>query len=259
LEGSHPGDDRIQLVSLEEVRPFIDEAVTFGVRQLSFTGGEPFVNREMAAILDLALDHRPCMVLTNATKPLVQRLEAVRPLVNKPNPLRFRVSLDYPDPDLHDSERGTGNFELALMTLGELHRMGFPVSVARLAEANEDSDAVNQAYGHHFERAGVPASTHIQVFPDFHTPGSLPNVPHITEQCMTTYHDVAGREAFMCNASKMVIKKGGMLQVYACTLVDDDSDYALGQTLRESMRPRVMLKHHRCYSCFAHGATCSER
>jgi len=52
----------------------------------------------------------------------------------------------------------------------------------------------------------------------------------------------------------MIVKKDGQMRVYACTLVDDDSDYDLGESLQESKNIRVMLKHHRCYSCFAQGA-----
>jgi len=55
-----------------------------------------------------------------------------------------------------------------------------------------------------------------------------------------------------------VVKKDGVVRVYACTLVDDDSDYDLGASLSESLKPRVMLGHHRCYSCFKYGASCSE-
>ena len=56
----------------------------------------------------------------------------------------------------------------------------------------------------------------------------------------------------------MVVKQNGQLGVYACTLVDDDLDYNLGATLRASLEQRVMLRHHRCFSCFKHGASCSE-
>ena len=75
---------------------------------------------------------------------------------------------------------------------------------------------------------------------------------------MTRYHTEESRSAFMCSYSKLVLKRDGRVRVYACTLVDDDEDYDLGGTLAESMVPRVMLKHHRCYSCFAYGASCSE-
>lgn len=57
---------------------------------------------------------------------------------------------------------------------------------------------------------------------------------------------------------RMIVKIQGRIGVYACTLVDDDPDYDLGATLIESLNVRVALKHHRCYSCFAQGATCSE-
>ena len=75
---------------------------------------------------------------------------------------------------------------------------------------------------------------------------------------MTTYKTAEERDRFMCNFSKMVVKKEGRMRVYACTLVDDDADYDLGGSLSEAMRIRVMLKHHRCYTCFAAGASCSE-
>jgi len=42
------------------------------------------------------------------------------------------------------------------------------------------------------------------------------------------------------------------------TLVDDDPAYDLGGTLTESLRKRITLQHHRCYSCFAYGSSCSE-
>ena len=50
----------------------------------------------------------------------------------------------------------------------------------------------------------------------------------------------------------------GRLRVYACTLVDDDPDYDQGGSLAESLGARVMLRHHRCFSCFKYGASCSE-
>jgi hypothetical protein len=62
----------------------------------------------------------------------------------------------------------------------------------------------------------------------------------------------------MCAYSKMVVKLGGRMRVYACTLVDDDPGYDQGGSLREAQGKRVLLRHQRCYSCFAFGASCSE-
>ena len=195
----------------------------------------------------------------NATEPLLNRLHQVAPLANKPFPLSLRVSLDHPNPEKHDAFRGRGNFDLSLKTIQQLHRLGFKVSIARQSADGEDVEAVNREYVPFFSKAGLPADTHIVIFPEFHEPGSDPEVPYITESCMTTYKTEAQRGEFMCSFSKMVVKKGGRMRVYACTLVDDDEAYDLGGRLAEAMDVRVMLKHHRCYTCcFVNGVSCSE-
>jgi len=258
LEGSKPGDQRIEQITHGEAAPFLAEAVTLGVEQFSFTGGEPFVNQDLIPLLHQALETCPCLVLTNGTEPLFNRMHDVLCLLESPYPLRLRVSLDYPDPDQHDAGRGQGNFKMALKTLGHLHQNGFSVSIARQETVGENTEAVNAAYRPHFQRAGLPADLPIVSFPDFMPPGAIAHVPHITEQCMTTYKNEPDRAAFMCHYSKIVLKKNGRVRVYACTLVDDDEDYDLSGTLTEAMNVRVMLKHHRCTSCFACGASCSE-
>ena len=260
LEGSRPGDDRLNRILFNDAQPWIDEAVELGVEQFSFTGGEPLVIKDMVRILDYALRFNPCLVLTNATDPLLKRLQEVESLLGKPQPASFRVSLDYSDRKRHDAGRGEGNFDKALQGLGELHRRGFPVSVARQMEKGEDGEAVERGYRKVFVQAGLPEDLRIVSFPDFLTPGAQDRaeVAQITQDCMTRYQSAETRAAFMCNFSKMVIKKDGRMRVYACTLVDDDPDYDQGRSLRESLSERVMLKHHRCYSCFAFGSSCSE-
>lgn len=258
LEGSGPGDDRLEALTLEDARPFVDAAVDLGVRQFSFTGGEPFVVRDVFRLLDYALERGSCLVLTNGTTPLRRRLDELILLLSKPNPLALRVSLDYPDPERHDRGRGEGSFRAALETLGELHRLGFKVSIARQRESGADTAAVDSRYRPYLAEVGITRDVNIVSFPDFLAPGSKPEVPYITEDCMTRYHTAESREAFMCAFSRMIVKRDGRVRVYACTLVDDDEDYDSGGTLTEAVRPRVMLKHHRCYACFAHGASCSE-
>lgn len=258
FEGSRPGDDRISFITLQDAKPFIDEALSLGVIKFSFTGGEPFINPYMIEMLDYALEHRPCLVLTNGTKPLLHQFARVEALKKKPHDLSFRVSLDHPDPDEHDASRGEGNFTMALQTLGRLHEAGFGVSMARLQQPDENSPARDARYATHFDVAGLPPHMLIVKFPDFQLPGAIAHVPDVTEHCMTSYTTEAQREQYMCRFSRMVVKKNGRCGVYACTLVDDDDDFDLGSTLRESMDVRVRFKHHRCYSCFAYGSSCSE-
>jgi len=120
LEGSKPGDNRLNQITLADAKPFIDEAVGLGIEKFSFTGGEPFVIKEIFDILEYALAQRPCLVLTNATDPLLKRFDKILPLLAKQHELNFRVSLDYPDPDKHDASRGKGNFYKSLKTVAKL-------------------------------------------------------------------------------------------------------------------------------------------
>jgi molybdenum cofactor biosynthesis enzyme MoaA len=258
LEGSKPGDRRLDRVSFADVRPFIDEAIALGVAQLSFTGGEPFIVKDFVRILEYALDRAPCLVLTNGVDAVTKRLGKLVPLTRKTHALALRVSIDYPDRGRHDAGRGAGNFAKAWHALKLLHEAGFRVSIARQMERGEDTAAVDEAYRALARPQGLPPDIRIVSFPDFGTPGSHAEVPFVTESCMTTYHTEATRREFMCAYSKMVVKQEGQIRVYACTLVDDDRAYDQGGSLTESLGRRVMMRHHRCFSCFKFGASCSE-
>ena len=258
LEGSKPGDTRLDRMTLADTKPLLDEAASVNVEQFSFTGGEPFIVKDFVNILRYASSINPCLVLTNGTDPVLKRLRQIKTLRNQPHPVAFRVSIDYADETRHDAGRGAGSFEKSWKGLKELRKRGFKVSVARQMEEDEDADEINAAFRKLFIRHGLPEDTTIVPFPDFLTPGCDPKVPYVTENCMTTYHTEESRQAFMCSFSKMVIKKQGRMRVYACTLVDDDESYDLGGSLRESLDKRIMMRHHRCYSCFAFGSSCSE-
>lgn len=258
LEGSRPGDRRLERVTLADVRPFIDEAEALGVRQFSFTGGEPFIVRDLLRILDYALERAPCLVLTNGVDAVTRRLPKLVALRGRAHALALRVSIDFPDARRHDAARGAGNFRKAWEALELLHGAGFRVSLARQMRPGEDRAAIEEAYRVLLAAYHLPPDLNIVAFPDFGPPGARAAVPDVTESCMRQYQTQATRREFMCAYSKMVVKRGGRMRVYACTLVDDDESYDQGGSLGESLGRRVMLRHHRCFSCFKYGASCSE-
>lgn len=258
LEGSKPGDNRLQQIRFADVMPFINEALLLGVQQFSFTGGEPFVNKDFVRILATALSYRPRLVLTNATSPLIKRLPQLEALLNQSNPLHFRVSLDHFDEAQHDAGRGQGMFKLALEGMRYLYRMGFTVSIAHQAITNCDAAVVANRFQEVLTAHGLPGDLHRIEFPEFYSPASQVNVPVITPHCMNTYQTEQTRQRFMCAFSRMIVKQAGQMRVYACTLVDDDPDYALADTITDSLVIPISMKHHRCYSCFRFGASCSE-
>ncbi|MBF0432752.1 MAG: radical SAM protein [Fibrobacteria bacterium] len=258
FEDSRPGDTRLEKISFDDVKPFIDEGTTLGVERISFTGGEPFVAKDLFSILMYALEYCPCLVLSNGTDPLLKNLSYLKQMLVKPHKLSFRISIDYPEEIAHDNGRGPGNFNKAVCSLKELYQMGFKVSVARHHNKDEISGSVNKQYQTLFDSIGLPSDTPVIAFPDLLKPGARPESTMISEDCMTRYHSEESRQEFMCAFSKMVIKQDGEMKVYACTLVDDDIAYDLGRNLKESMGAKVLLQHHRCMGCFAQGVSCSE-
>ncbi len=258
LEGSGPGDQRLGLVKLADVQPYIEQALELGVEQFSFTGGEPFLAKDLVKILQLASDHAPCLVLTNGTDALQKRLHQLVGLIQTKHPVSFRVSIDSPVAADHDAGRGEGMFDLALTGMKALSDMGFHVSVARHMADGEDTSTVEKQYRDIFHAKGLPDDIKFVAFPDFLPPGSHGHGPDITTNCMTQYHTEESRNSFMCAFSKMVVKQNGRMRVYACTLVDDDPEYDLGGDLREALEQQVSMKHHRCFSCFKYGSSCSE-
>ncbi len=258
LEGSKPGDNRLQLMRFDDAKPYIDEALTLGVKQFSFTGGEPFINKDMVRILDDCLQHCPCLVLTNATEPLIKRLKQLKPLLHREHSLHFRVSLDHFDAAKHDEGRGEGMFAMALQGMKALHDMSFALSVANQALPGISPEEAANKFADVFHAAGLPKDLQRIEFPEFHPPETAVFAPQITQSCMTDFQTENSRRDFMCAFSRMVVKINGQTKVYACTLVDDDPDYALGESLAESLQVPVSMKHHRCYSCFQFGASCSE-
>jgi molybdenum cofactor biosynthesis enzyme MoaA len=259
LEGSSPGDNRLNRITLSDVEALMLEAASLNVEQFSFTGGEPFIVKDFIEILRFASDLKPCLILTNGTDPLLQRLHQIAPLINQPHPVNFRISIDWPDEHRHDEGRGKGTFQQSLQAITKLQKLGFNVSLARQMETNENKAEIDKHFQQLVQDAGYQGDIRIVAFPDFALPGNKPTVPDITEDCMTRYQTEETRQAFMCSFSKMVIKKNGRMRVYACTLVDDDEQYDQGANLKAALDERTMLTHHRCYSCFAFGSSCSER
>src|SRR5947209_13437018 len=54
-----PHNRTFGFLDLEIVQRALDESVDLGVKEYYFTGGEPFLNRDMAAILELTLRYGP--------------------------------------------------------------------------------------------------------------------------------------------------------------------------------------------------------
>src|SRR5688572_22963722 len=62
-----PKNDAFGFLTLSEVKRRLAEPISVGVKEYYFTGGEPFLNPEMTAILGETRQYGPATVLTNGT------------------------------------------------------------------------------------------------------------------------------------------------------------------------------------------------
>jgi uncharacterized Fe-S cluster-containing radical SAM superfamily protein len=263
---SSPTNDALVYLTAGEVASYLDEAEGVGlpVEEIGFTGGEPFMNRDLPAMLADVLS-RPAryraLVLTNAMAPMRQKARALVDLRERfgTDRLVLRVSLDHYDPAHHDVERGDGTFAKALDGLVWLAREGFTVHVAgRASFGGEDESAMRAGFAALFERHAIPIDATdpvaLMLFPEM---DASADVPEITEACWGILKK--SPESVMCASSRMVVKRKGAERpaVVACTLLPYDPQFELGATLAEAARP-VPLNHPHCARfCVLGGAACS--
>ena len=258
---SSPRNDRLAYLSLDEVKLYLDQIESEGLptRLIGFTGGEPFMNRSMIAILDETLSRGfEALVLTNAMRPM-QRLKAQ--LVDLRDRygarLRLRVSLDDPRAAIHDAERGEGAYDKTLTGLQWLAGNGFTVDVAGRGFAHDPEPDLRARFQGLFDAIGLkldasdPAA--LVIFPEMDISA---DPPEITTACWGILHKDP-REV-MCASARMVVRRKGAEApaVLACTLLPYDPQFELGATLREASGP-VPLNHRYCASfCVLGGASC---
>ncbi len=261
---SSPTNDALVYITADEVDAYLDQLETrnWGVREIAFTGGEPFMNPQMIEITEAALIRGyQVLVLTNAMAPMMRpRMREGLKRLNAAHPgqLTLRISVDHYRPDLHDAERGEGAFEKTLTGMKWLSENGFRMAVAGrsvFGDSDTDSRAGYAAFyaQHGFDiDAGDPAMT--VLFPEM---DENVEVPEITTACW----DILGKspDAVMCASSRMVVKRKGADRpaVLACTLLPYSPEFELGTTLAEAERD-VSLNHPHCAKfCVLGGASCS--
>jgi hypothetical protein len=243
LEGSRPGDTRLERIKLNEIKPYLDQAAQLGVERFCFTGGEPLIVKDIVKILEYGLKLKPCMVISNGTAPLLKRLHQLQLLKQQPHSLSFRISIDYPDQHLHDTGRGWGNFQRAIEGLQLLHAQGFAIGVIRQLHAGEDASTIIKSYQVLLRKAHLPEDTPIHALPDFGLPGSQSgDAPVAVSNSIDNAH-------LKCSHSRMLLKRNGQLQVNSCLFTDDDVNFDLGESLESAISAAVMPNHHRCHQC----------
>ncbi len=261
---SSPDNDRLVYITTDEVRDYLDqiEDRNWPIREIAFTGGEPFMNPQMIDITRAALERGyDVLILTNAMRPMMRKrvqtglLELADTYRDK---LTLRISVDHYSAELHDKERGKDAFARTVEGMQWLRDNNITMAVAGRTvwgETDADSRAGYQAFydTHDFKiDAQNPGMT--VLFPEM---DETVEVPEITTACWGILDK--SPDAMMCSSSRMVVKRKGAAtpSVLACTLLPYSPEFELGTTLAEA-EGDVALNHPHCAKfCVLGGASCS--
>ncbi len=259
---SSPTNDQLEYLPLADVRMKLDEIRADGlpVTEIGLTGGEPFMNPDILAMLALILDRGfKCLVLTNAMRPMQRHFEALRGLIDAyPGQMTLRVSLDHYTSELHQAVRGANTWAPAIRGLRQLAATGCGLHVAGRLCWDEAEAEARAGFGGLFKQLDLAIDAEnpaeLVLFPEM---DAAVDVPEITTACWGIL-DIAP-SSVMCASQRMVVKHKGRdrASVVACTLIPYDPAFDLGATLAEAARP-VALNHPHCARfCVLGGASCT--
>ncbi|MBY6055262.1 radical SAM protein [Leisingera daeponensis] len=261
---SSPTNDALVYLTEAEVKGYLDqiEDRNWPVREIGFTGGEPFMNPEMIPMARAALERGfEVLILTNAMRPMMRKTVKAGLLALRENygdKLTLRISVDHHSAELHDKERGAGSFAKTIEGMEWLRDNGFRMAVAGRTVWGETDAEARAGYAALFAEHGFaidaqdPGQT--VLFPEM---DETVEVPEITTACWGILNK--SPDSVMCASSRMVVKRkgAGAPAVLACTLLPYSPEFELGQTLEEAERP-VQLNHPHCAKfCVLGGASCS--
>ncbi len=250
-----PHNDSFGFLSLDTVTSALEESVALGVREYYFTGGEPFLNREMVPILERTLTYGPATVLTNATVLNPEWLSRLRQAEEESGfSLEFRVSIDGPSPETNDPIRGEGTFERAMRGVGLLVEHGFLpiVTMTRIWEEHEDQQVLEEfrevLREHGCTRPRLKVLPRLQIGAEACRTEGYGRYDRVTPAMMQEFD--AGQ--LICSHSRVITDRG----VAVCPILIDSPDAILGQTLEESLHS-FPLAHGACFTCYQYGAICT--
>jgi len=261
---SSPSNDALVYITESEVRDYLNQVRERGwpLREIAFTGGEPFMNPEMIGMARAALEAGyEVLILTNAMRPMMRKtmreglLELVKVWGDK---LTLRISVDHWSEALHDVERGAGAFAKTVEGMCWLRDHGIRMTVAGRTVWGESEAESRAGYAAFYAEYGFEIDAHdpgaTVLFPEMDEGAE---VPEITTACWGILNKRP--EDIMCASSRMVVKRRGAARpaVVACTLLPYAPEFELGETLAEAERD-VALNHPHCAKfCVLGGASCS--
>jgi sulfatase maturation enzyme AslB (radical SAM superfamily) len=225
------------------------------MRQVYFTGGEPFLHPQIRELVDLALAVAPLTVVTNG---LLLDDGTVAFLAGRFRTARYsfdlRVSLDGMTADQNDPVRGRGTFEGVVSTLRRLGAAGLsPVVSVVEHEAGLEGAEARARFLEFVRQLGI-RQPRVKFLPllrigreERRTHGYGPEGA-LSDEALAPEVE----STLLCASGRCVTAKG----VYTCPILVERDAARLGATLSEAARP-IRLGFDACRTCVLDGLRCN--
>lgn len=250
-----PHNDSFGFLSFEEVERRLLESAKWGVKEFYFTGGEPFLNPDMVAILERTLGFGPATVLTNGTVLKPEWLERLRTVEQGSlYSLEFRVSIDGPTPDLNDPIRGPRTFERAMQGVELLVRFGFLpiITMTRVWDESQDAEVLGQfrevLRQHGYGRPRLKVLPRLLLGAEANRTCGYSSADRVTAEMLIDYDT----SQLVCQHSRVVTDRG----IAVCPILIDSPEAMLGESLEQANRG-FAITHGACATCYQFGAICT--
>ena len=252
----HPLNTSFGFLDLETVRRHLDASRELGVKEYYFTGGEPFLNREILPILEETLRHGPATVLTNGTaftERTVRELSRIERASRYS--LELRVSIDGHSPETNDPIRGEGSFAAAMEGVRSLVDAGFlPIITIACTWPDEESERVLGGFlealaGIGYSRPRLKVMPALRIGEEARRSRPYGELERVSADMLEGYD----RSQLLCSRGRTVTDKG----IAVCPILLEAPDAILGESLEEASRRPFEVRHGACYTCYQHGAICS--
>ena len=245
-------------LSLETVRRHLDEAVALGVKEYYFTGGEPFLNPEMEAILAATLAVGPATVLTNGLLLDPARCRRLAELATASDySLDVRVSLDGFTAEANDAIRGEGVFHRAMAGIGNLAAAGLnPVLTVTEVRAENATAAGKERFFELLRGLGID-KPRLKLLPVFQIGaeaergGAYESWQRLRDEDVPPSRDDRRWDHLQCSSCRMVTDQG----VWVCPILVNEPEGRMGETLADAL-DGYPLAHPACWTCHVHGVSC---
>ncbi len=249
-----PSNHTHAFLSLAEVQAYLAEAVQLGVKEYYFTGGEPFLNPDMEAILAATLKVGPATVLTNGLLLSTARCARLKQLADPSEySLDLRISLDGYTAATNDQVRGAGTFERILNGVLAAVSAGLnPVITVTEVHQENGTASGRQRFLDLLRERGVP-QPRLKVLPVFQIGAEAERSGAYTSWQRLSQGDVAAEswDHLQCSSCRMVTDQG----VWVCPILVNEPTAKMGATLGDTLGG-FHLDHPACWTCHVHGVSC---